>query len=105
MVDFVTAWVRRFDTLARLELDVTEIERLLFDLADDVRRDASEKHQSYDDVVFRLEALAHDAEVAAKDALEARDQCERLCYAGVLRRGAGLLREPEKDLTPPPPRS
>lgn len=101
MVDFVPAWVRRFDTLASLDCDVTEIERLLFDLADDVRRDAGEKHQPVADVVLRLEALAHQAEVAARNALEARDQCERLRYAGVLRRGADLLGGPEKDLTPP----
>lgn len=103
MVDFVAAWVRRFETLAGLDCDVTEIERLLFDLADDVRRDASEKQQNVEDVVSRLEALAHDAEIAARDALEARDQCERLRFAGVLRRGAGLLGRPEKDLTPPSP--
>lgn len=98
---FVAAWVRRFETLAGLDCDVTEIERLLFDLADDVRRDAGEKHRNDSEVALHLESLAHSAEVAARDALEARDQCERLRYAGVLRRGADLLRGPEKDLTPP----
>jgi hypothetical protein len=104
MTDFVTAWVRRFDTLAGLECDMTEIERLLFDLADDVRRDASAKHQSYEEVALRLEALAHDAEVAARDALEARDEFERLRYADVLLRGASLLCGTEKDQTPSPHR-
>jgi hypothetical protein len=94
MADFVAAWVRRFDTLANLECDVTETERLLFDLADDVRRDASEKHRNYDEVALRLEALANDAEVAAANALEARDQFERIRYADVFRRGADLLRRP-----------
>lgn len=101
MADFIASWVRRFETLAGLDCDVTEIERLLFDLTDDVRHAASEQHRSCDEVVLRLEALAHDAEVAARNALEARDQCERLRHAGVLRRGADLLHGPEKDLTPP----
>jgi hypothetical protein len=104
MTDFVTAWVRRFDTLAGLECDATEIERLLFDLAEDVRRDAGEKHRSYEEVALRLEGLAQDAELAARDALEARDEFERLRYADVFRRGGRLLRESEKDQTPPPHR-
>lgn len=104
MVDFVTEWVCRFDTLARLDCDVVETEKRLFDLVDNVRRDAEAKCLDFSEVVFRLEALAHDVEVPATDALEVRDQCERLRYAGVLRRGAGLLSGPEKDLTPPPPR-
>jgi hypothetical protein len=103
MVDFATEWVCRFDTLARLNCDVVETEKRLFALVDDVRRDAEEKRQNFNEVVLRLEALAHDAEVPATDVLEARDQCERLRYAGVLRRGAGLLSGPEKDLTPSPP--
>jgi hypothetical protein len=103
MADFVTEWVCRFDTLARLDCDVVETEKKLFALVDNVRRDAGEKHWNFDEVVLRLETLAHDAEVPATDVLEARDQCERLRYAGVLRRSASLLSGPEKDLTPPPP--
>lgn len=98
--DFVTVCVKRFDALARLDCDVEETEHRLFDLIDQVRRQAKETGQGCDYLVRQLEILAHDAEVPRPDAREVEDQSSLLRYAGVMRRAADLLGGPEKDLTP-----
>lgn len=101
MADFVTACVQRFDALARMDCDVEETERRLFELIDAVRRESEAKHLRCGRVVRRLEALAHQAEVPSLSTRGPEDQGAPLRYAGVLRRAADLLRGPEADLTPP----
>jgi hypothetical protein len=99
--DFVTASVRRFEALARQDLDPAETEDLLFRLVDEVRREADDRRRRLGRLARRLENLAHALEVPTRGAPDAADCGAPLRQAGVLRRAADLLCGPEKDLTPP----
>jgi hypothetical protein len=98
---FVTASVKRFEILARQDLDVAAVEPRLFDLVETVRREAQSSRELILAVARGLETLAHEAEVPLPGDFDVVGQGASLRCAGVLRRAADLLRGPEKDLTPP----
>ena len=97
---FVTACVKRFETLARQDRDVGAVEPQIFELVDRVRRETQAGPEEIRAIVRSLEILAHQAEVPPPGAPDVPDTAAPLRCAGVLRRAADLLSGPEKDITP-----
>jgi hypothetical protein len=95
---FVTACVKRFETLARHDRDLGAIEPQIFELVNRVRREPQAAPDEIKAIARDLEALARQAE--APDAPDPAEQGAPLRRAGVLRRAADLLSGPEKDITP-----
>ena len=100
---FVTACVKRFEALARLDRDIAAVEPKIFELTDRVRREAQAGPDEIRAIVRSLEILAHEAEQPPPGAPDALDNAAPLRCAGVLRRAADLLSGPEKDITPQKP--
>jgi hypothetical protein len=100
MDPFVAKCVSRFEALAREDCDVVVMEQRLYRLVDETRREAAERKELLEEIVRRLETIAHRLEGLPQRDPEVLDQGAPLRSAGALRRGADLLRGPEKDLTP-----
>jgi hypothetical protein len=97
---FVTACIKRFDTLARKDRDLDSVETQIFELVERVRGEAQAGPEEIKAIIQGLEILAHEAELPPPGAPDMGDQGAPLRCAGVLRRAAGLLSGPEKDITP-----